>query len=184
MMFEKIETQLPGCFELIPCKMEDQRGWFIKTYHRSAFEGLGLETDWREEYYSVSHKGVLRGFHFQLPPHDHEKLVYCTSGEVFDVVVDLRVGSPKYGQCTFINLNAEKANLVYIPKGCAHGFYAQSDSATLMYKVSTVYVPEADAGILWNSFDIHWPDQNPLISARDARFIPFNEFSSPFTWSK
>lgn len=180
MMFKKIETSIPGCFELIPRKIEDDRGWFVKTFHHNVYENLGFETDWREEYYSVSHKGVLRGLHFQLPPHDHEKLVYCTFGEVIDAVVDLRVGSPMYGQHVLFQLNAAKANMIYISKGCAHGFYTVSDTATMMYKVSSIYAPDADIGVLWNSLDIRWPDQSPVVSVRDAGFKAFNDFISPF----
>lgn len=179
-MFDKLDTNIPGCFELIPRKMADERGCFVKTFHRNAFEEICLGIDWREEYYSVSNKGVLRGLHFQLPPHDHEKLVYCTSGEVLDAVVDLRVGSPMYGQHVMFKLNAAKANMIYIPKGCAHGFYTVSDSATMMYKVSSVYAPEADAGVLWSSAGILWPNIEPIISDRDKSFMPLNVFKSPF----
>jgi dTDP-4-dehydrorhamnose 3,5-epimerase len=184
MMFEKVETIVPGCFELLPRKMTDSRGWFVKTFHRNDFEEHGLEIDWREEYYTVSHKGVLRGLHFQLPPHDHTKLVYCALGEVLDAVVDLRVGSPMHGRYTLVRLSAEIANIIYIPKGCAHGFYTVSDTATMIYKVSTVYAPEKDCGVLWNSIDIPWPSKKPLISDRDAGFKPFSAFISPFMWSK
>ena len=184
MMFDVINSPVPGCFGLAPRKMEDDRGCFVKTFHREAFEELGLNTDWREEYYSVSRKGVLRGLHFQLPPHDHEKLVYCTSGEVLDVVVDLRAGSPMYGRHTLFQLNAAKANMIYIPRGCAHGFYTVSDMAAMMYKVSSVYAPESDTGVLWDSLDIPWPDRKPVLSARDAGFKPFGDFISPFVWSR
>ena len=184
MILEKRETAIPGCFELVPRKTEDERGCFVKTFHRNDFESLGLETEWREEYYSVSRKGVLRGLHFQLPPHDHVKLVYCTSGEVLDAVVDLRVGSPMYGRHVLFQLNAPQANMIYIPRGCAHGFYTVSDTATMMYKVSTVYAPEADGGVLWNSLGIPWPDRNPVISKRDTEFAPFAEFKSLFQFQK
>jgi dTDP-4-dehydrorhamnose 3,5-epimerase len=179
-MFEKIATAIPGCFELIPRKMEDARGCFVKTYQRSLFDSLGLETEWHEEYYSASRRGVLRGMHFQLPPHDHAKLVYCTAGEVLDAVLDLRVGSPMYGQHLLLQLNADKASMIYIPKGCAHGFYTVSESATMMYKVGTEYAPEADTGVLWNSAGIPWPDIDPLISSRDTLLVPLDSFLSPF----
>ncbi len=178
------ETEIPGCFEIIPTIIRDDRGCFIKTFHQGLFEQLGLETAWREEYYSTSRKGVLRGLHFQLPPHDHEKLVYCTSGAVIDVVIDLRIGSPMYGRHALFQLDAASASMIYIPKGCAHGFYVLSDTAIMMYKVSSIYAPESDAGILWNSLDIPWPDHAPLLSARDAGFNSFNDFVSPFKWSR
>lgn len=183
MILEKLETTVPGCFELIPRKMEDARGCFVKTFHRDTFQEYGMETEWREEYFSISHRGVLRGLHFQLPPHDHAKLVYCMSGEMLDAVVDLRVGSPMYGRHILFRLSAADTKMIYIPKGCAHGFYTLSESATMMYKVGTVYAPEADTGILWDSVDIPWPDNDPLISVRDSGFRPFAEFVSPFVWS-
>jgi len=184
MMFAKTEMAIPGCFELAPRKMEDVRGCFVKTFHHAAFEAQGLETDWREEYYSVSHKGVLRGLHFQLPPHDHAKLVYCVSGAVFDAVLDMRIGSPAYGRYATLELSAAKANMLYIPKGLAHGFYTLSEDAIMMYKVSTVYAPAADAGVLWNSAGIPWPEKAPVISERDSSFPLFAEFAAnPFRYS-
>jgi dTDP-4-dehydrorhamnose 3,5-epimerase len=184
MMFEVKKNLIPGCFELVPRKIKDERGHFVKIFHCDAFKKLGLNTDWREEYYSVSRKGVLRGLHFQLPPHDHEKLVYCVSGEVFDVIVDLRMGSPMYGRHALFQLDAVNAGMIYIPKGCAHGFYCLSDTATVMYKVSSVYSPQSDTGIRWDSLDIPWPDNNPVLSSRDAGFKPFDDFTSPFVWNR
>jgi dTDP-4-dehydrorhamnose 3,5-epimerase len=173
-------TNIPGCFHISPNVSTDNRGNFVKTFHRELFEQQGLETDWREEYYSTSCKGVLRGLHFQLPPHDHAKLVYCTSGEVLDVVLDLRTGSPSYGNHAMFQLNSVDAHMIYIPKGCAHGFYTVSEQATMMYKVSTEYAPDQDAGLLWNSVGISWPDDNPIMSGRDKAFLEFSDFLSPF----
>lgn len=169
-------TTIPGCFEIIPEIFTDKRGSFVKTFHRNLFDKQGLETDWREEYYSISRKGVLRGLHFQLPPHDHAKLVYCMSGEVLDVVLDLRIKSHTYGKYEMFQLNGSAAHMIYIPKGCAHGFYTLSELATMMYKVSTVYAPDHDAGVLWNSVGIPWPDGKPIISDRDNTFPTFEKF--------
>lgn len=177
------KTIIPGCYELLPKVLRDSRGSFVKTFHADHFAELGLEINWLEEYYSVSAKGVLRGFHFQLPPHDLDKIVYCPNGRVFDVVLDLRIGSPSYGRHCSFDLNSDAANIIYIPKGCAHGFYTLSDQALMMYKVNAVYTPAADTGILWSSVGVVWPDHNLLISGRDAGFKPFAEFISPFTWS-
>lgn len=183
-MFEFISSAIPGCVEIRPRLFEDTRGRFIKTYHNEFFAQHGLNTDWREEYYSVSHQGVLRGLHFQTPPRDHEKLVYCTYGEVLDAVVDLRQGSPTFGKHALFCLNARTANMVYIPRGLAHGFLTISETATMMYKVATVYAPQHDAGILWNSAGINWPTQEPVISERDAKFVRLEEFNSPFLFSE
>jgi len=170
------ELPLTGCFEIIPNLFRDERGSFVKTFHCEMFRGQGLETEWREEYYSLSRKGVLRGMHFQTPPHDHNKLVYCTAGSVLDVVVDLRRDSATFGRHAMIELNADSATMLYIPKGFAHGFYTLSDNAAMMYKVSSVYAPAHDVGILWNSLEIPWPETNPVLSARDAGFPPFSAF--------
>ena len=146
------------------------------------FAAHGLETKFTEEYYSVSHKNVVRGMHFQLPPMDHVKMVYCVEGEVMDAVVDLRVGSPTYGQYVLFELSAEKANSIYIPKGMAHGFCAMSEQAIMVYKVSTSYSPANDAGILWNSVGIPWPSSKVIMSARDESFLPLDKFASPFKY--
>jgi dTDP-4-dehydrorhamnose 3,5-epimerase len=176
-------TAIPGCFEIIPNVFTDDRGSFVKTFHRELFEQQGLEVEWREEYYSTSRKGVLRGLHFQLPPHDHAKLVYCTVGEVLDVVLDLRVGSPAYGTHEMRLINGTNAHMIYIPKGCAHGFYTVSEQVTMMYKVSTVYAPAHDAGVLWSSAGIPWPDDAPIMSERDKAFPMFAEFTTnPFRY--
>lgn len=179
-MFEFLEAAIPGCFEIRPRIFDDLRGRFVKTFQRELFAEHGLNTDWPEEFYSVSKQGVLRGLHFQLPPHDHEKLVYCAAGEVLDAVVDLRVGSPTYGRNAIFRLSAETANMVYIPRGLAHGFLTLGASATMMYKVASVHAPRHDAGILWNSAGIDWPVDSPIVSARDAGFAPLEQFISPF----
>jgi dTDP-4-dehydrorhamnose 3,5-epimerase len=177
-------TTIPGCMELLPVVRQDRRGKFVKTFHQDSFRRMGLETDFKESYYSVSCKRTLRGLHFQMPPMDHVKMVYCVHGEVLDVVVDLRKGSPSFGTYELFELNDEKANIIYIPKGVAHGFYVLSQQAIMVYHVSTVYSPQHDSGILWNSLDIPWPDQNPIVSERDQRLIPFSKFISPFVFEE
>ncbi len=176
------ETKIAGCYELTPKIFTDIRGKFVKTFHTEIFQDYGLETQFAEEYYSCSTRNVLRGLHFQTPPKAHTKLVYCVLGDVTDVVVDLRVGSPTYGKFETFELSAEKANLVYVPHGLAHGFYVTSETAIMMYKVSTVYAPDCDFGILWNSVDIPWMSEQPIISQRDREFIKFADFDSPFVY--
>ena len=178
------QTPFPGCFEIILPFHTDERGDFVKIFHEDAFRQRGLETHFPEEYYSLTRQGVLRGMHFQLPPHDHIKLVCCPYGEIFDAVVDLRVGSPTYGQYATFDINPKIAKLLYIPSGLAHGFYVLSESAFVLYKVSTVYSPDHDTGILWNSANIPWPDTNPIISARDKAFPPLSNFKSLFVFQK
>ena len=179
-MFELRKTKLSGCWEIMPKILKDDRGYFVKTFHSDFFAQQELETDFKEEYYSLSYQGVIRGLHFQIPPHDHTKIVYCVQGAVMDVVVDLRIQSPTYGQFAVFDLNAEKGNLVYISPGFAHGFEVLSESALMMYKVSTVYNSGADSGVLWSSLEIPWQAQNPILSQRDQSFVPLPEFRSPF----
>ena len=178
-MFETRDTAIEGCFELQPIVRSDSRGQFVKTFHADYFRSHNLETDWREQYYSVSRKGVLRGMHFQRPPHAHSKLVYCTSGTVLDVVVDLRVGSPTYGNHVSLEISSSATNVLYVPEGLAHGFYALSD-ATVVYNVSTVYSPDHDDGVLWSSIGMDWPDAAPNLSERDMKFSALADFNSPF----
>lgn len=175
-------STISGCFELQPKVLHDARGKFVKVFHEQAFAAHGLETAFAEEYYSVSHRNVIRGLHFQLPPMDHVKLVYCVAGEVLDAVVDLRVGSATYGQYALFELSAAKANSIYIPKGMAHGFYTRSAQATMVYKVSTIYSPPHDEGVLWNSAAIPWPTSDAVLSARDEGFLPLDQFVSPFRY--
>ncbi len=178
-MFEIQETTIAGCFELQPIMRSDPRGKFVKTFHSDFFAANNLETEWSEQYYSVSKKGVLRGMHFQRPPHAHSKLVYCTSGTILDVVVDLRTDSPTYGDHVSIEISSGAGNILYVPKGLAHGFYALND-ATVVYNVSSVYSPENDDGILWSSIGMNWPVSPPNLSERDTKFSTLADFTSPF----
>jgi dTDP-4-dehydrorhamnose 3,5-epimerase len=156
-------TSIPGCFELIKHSC--------------------LDTHYTEEYFSRSKQNVIRGLHFQLPPEECVKIVYCIDGEVMDVVLDLRVDSPTYGKYEIFNLNDRLANILYIPIGLAHGFYTKSKTATMMYKVSKSYAPDYDAGIHWDSAEIPWPTKTPIISTRDSEFISLDKFQSPFIYN-
>lgn len=182
-MFRFHNTSIPGCYRVSPNAQGDRRGRFVKVFHQRIFEERGLETQFAEEFYTVSARGVIRGMHFQRPPADHAKLVYCVHGAVLDVVLDLRVGSPAYGQCAAFELNAENGEFVYIPQGLAHGFCALTDESTLVYKVSTVHSPENDCGVLWNSIGVDWPVREPILSVRDQGFAPLAAFKSPFHYT-
>ena len=176
-------TKLFGCHEIQPKVLHDNRGSFVKTYQHDIFTEMGLRTDWREEYYSVSKRNVIRGMHFQTPPKQHAKMVYCLHGTVQDVILDLRNQSPTFGECISIELSAEKGNIIYIPEGMAHGFCTLTEQAIMQYKVTSIYSPQNDAGILWNSIPVNWHSQEPIISNRDASFIKFVDFQSPFNTS-
>jgi len=177
---EFVELSLPGCFEIRHRVLRDERGSFVKTFHEELFQQQGLKTDFREEYYSRSVKNVLRGMHFQIPPHDHDKLVYCLEGAVLDAFVDLRKSSPEFGCHQVLELSEERSNALYLPSGIAHGFYTVSTQATLVYKTTSVHAAASDSGILWNSCGIDWPVADPIVSDRDQGFPPFDSFDSPF----
>ena len=173
-------TSIPGLFLIEPFFHRDNRGTFVKTFHEDEFREQGLETDFRESFYSESVKGVIRGMHFQLPPHDHVKLIFCTAGEVIDVIVDLRKSSPMYGKSESFSLSGENRNMLYVPRGCAHGFLVVSDNATVFYNTTTVHSKEHDSGILYNSFGFEWPLKNNILSDRDLSFQSLSDFISPF----
>ena len=172
-------TPFSDLFEVFNNRFEDQRGLFVKTFHKEMFEQAGLQTDFKESYFSVSKKNVLRGMHFQKPPHDHAKLVYVIEGEILDVVVDLRGKSDTFGKFFTTNLSSEKANSLYIGKGFAHGFLTLSDSATVVYQTTSTYHAKSDSGIKWDSFGFDWDSVvNPIISERDKLFPSLNELGN------
>lgn len=177
------ETPLPDCFLISLPEQKDKRGNFVKIFDAETFGEKGLETIFPEEYYSISRRGVLRGLHFQIPPQEHVKLVCCLEGIIFDAVVDLRRASPTFCQFNTFALKGNEANLLYIPPGMAHGFLAQSETALVLYKVSTVYSPAHDMGILWSSVGIPWPTPNPVVSARDEAFPTLLCFETPFAYN-
>ncbi len=177
---ELIPTPLEGCYQVRPFFAQEERGTFVKTFHAESFADAGLPVEWREEFYSNSRKGVIRGMHFQTPPHDHEKLVYCMQGRVLDVVVDLRRASLTFGRHVAVELDAARGHGLMIPKGMAHGFLALTDEVLMAYKVTTVHAPSHDAGILWNSFGMEWGIDTPIVSARDRSHPALADFTSPF----
>jgi len=177
---ELVTTELPGLKIIRPKIFQDARGSFVKTFHRDVFRELGLDFEPREEFFSTSAKGVLRGMHFQLPPAAHAKLVYCIAGRVLDVVLDLRKSSPTFGRSVARELNATNREMFFIPVGFAHGFLALEDGATMVYQTSTVHSPAQDAGIAWDSFGFDWPEKSPRLSARDTAFPTLENFQSPF----
>lgn len=179
---EILKTDLDGLIVLQSNVFRDDRGLFIKTYHKKIFEENGLEIDFRESFFSISKKNVIRGMHFQLPPDDHVKLVYCAYGKVLDVVVDIRNNSPTYGKFFFVELTEDNGNILYIPKGFAHGFKSLTDNSVVVYMTTKEYSPENDTGIRWDSFGFNWQVDNPILSERDKKFLPLSEFRSPFVY--
>ncbi len=162
------ETRLPGVLLFEPKKFGDARGYFMETWRQEAYRDAGIEDAFVQDNMSFSQQGVLRGLHFQLP-HAQGKLVYCPIGEVYDVAVDIRHGSPTFGQWYGTTLSAENGQQMYVPPGFAHGFCVTSTQALFCYKCTQYYDPAGDAGIRWNDPDIgvEWPLQEVQVSAKD-----------------
>lgn len=175
-----IETKLKDVFIIKNKIFKDIRGEFTKIYNEETFKQLKLWTDFKEQYYSISNKDVIRGMHFQTPPYEHEKLVHVLKGRIKDVIVDLRKISKTYGEYVSIELSDENRNSVYIPKGCAHGFVALIDGTITLYNVGSIYNTECDSGIRWDSFGFDWNIEQPIISERDKTFLMLKDFNSPF----
>ena len=174
------ETFIKGLFVIDYNSFTDARGEFVKTIHSATFAAKGLSCDFEESFFSVSNKGVIRGMHFQVPPDDHDKLVYVVSGKVLDVVLDIRTESATYGQYFQIELTGEQRQGLYIGKGLAHGFLAMVDHSVMEYHTTTPYSAANEKGIHYGSIGFNWPVSDPVISDRDKGFIHFKDYKSPF----
>lgn len=162
--------RLAGTFEIALEPKGDERGDFMRWYDREAFARAGLPTDWVQANESTSRRGVVRGLHFQRPPHAETKLVRAVAGAVFDVFVDLRRGSATYGEWDAVELSRARRNAVLVPKGFAHGFCALTDEAVVSYLVDSAYAPGAEGGLAWDDprLAIPWPLAGPaIVSAKD-----------------
>jgi dTDP-4-dehydrorhamnose 3,5-epimerase len=168
---QRLETSLPGVYELQPKVLRDARGFFLETYHQQKFSEFGIPDVFVQDNHSRSGKGTLRGLHYQLR-HAQAKLCRVVEGEVLDVAVDIRLGSPTFGKWTSVLLSAEKQNQIFIPKGFAHGFVTLTDSVQFLYKCSDFYDPGGEYGIIWNDpgLAIFWGVSNPLVSEKDAKY--------------
>jgi len=165
-------TALPEVLILEPRLFGDQRGFFMESYNRRAFNSaLGYEVEFVQDNHSRSARGVLRGMHYQLPPHAQGKLVRVTAGRVFDVAIDMRRRSPRLGQWAGVELSAENHRQLWIPPGFAHGFVVLSDTADFLYKATDYYAPESERAVSWRDtrLAIEWPDAGiaSILSAKD-----------------
>lgn len=175
---------LDGPLEFIPSLFGDPRGVFYETFSARLMQASGLPADleWVQDNQSKSQPGVLRGLHFQRPPHAQAKLVRVAQGRVLDVVVDIRRASPTYGQHVAVELSAALGNIFYVPVGFAHGFIALEEDTLFLYKCSDYYAPAAEGGLLWNdpALGINWGVETPLVSAKDVILFKLADFDSPF----
>lgn len=177
------ETKFQGAWIIQPMVFSDGRGFFYESFSQRELEEHNITRPFVQDNHSLSREiGVLRGLHFQLPPHAQAKLVRVTAGRVQDVIVDIRTDSPTYGQWQSFELSAENCTQLYIPRGFAHGFVTLVPDTEFLYKVDNYYAPESDSGIIWNdeTLAIDWPDIDPILSDKDAALKPFAELSSPF----
>jgi dTDP-4-dehydrorhamnose 3,5-epimerase len=165
-----IPTDLPGVLIVEPCVFPDGRGFFFETYQKERYSQSGISNEFVQDNISYSVKGTLRGLHYQYP-HSQAKLVQVLSGEVFDVAVDIRLGSPTFGRWEGIILSSDNKKQFYIPRGFAHGFCVLSDTAVFYYKCDDFYASECEGGILWSDpgIGIEWPVNAPLLSDKDQK---------------
>lgn len=174
MIFTELRVQ--GVFLIEPERLEDARGFFARTWCREEFVARGLEREVAQCDISFNKKkGTLRGLHYQASPFEEVKLVRCTMGAILDVVLDLRVDSPSFLEHVAMVLTAENRQMVYAPKGVAHGFQTLEDDSEVFYQMSQVYAPEFARGVRWNdpSFGINWPIDDPIMSDRDRNYADF-----------
>ena len=171
-----VETSLPGVLVVKPRAFEDPRGFFMETYRQNALADAGIRETFVQDNHSHSSRGVLRGLHYQLH-HPQAKLCRVVTGEVLDVAVDIRMGSPNFGKWVGVVLSAGNRTQIYIPKGFAHGFVVRSETADFLYKCSDYYDGPDDRGVLWNDPDlaIDWDTLDPIISGKDARYLRLAE---------
>lgn len=178
-----IDTGIEGLVVFEPRVFEDERGYFFESFNAARFnELIGKEVHFVQDNESLSHKGVLRGLHFQHPPHAQGKLVRVAAGSVWDVAVDLRKGSSTYGKHFGVELSVSNRLQMWIPEGFAHGFLALEDQTRFLYKCTNYYAPQSEGTLLWNDpdFNISWHNENPIVSSKDSEGERFVNFNSPF----
>ena len=180
------KTTLADVLVLTPARFGDDRGWFSETWNAQRMAQAGLDAQFVQDNHSMSGAvGTLRGLHYQAPPHAQDKLVRCSRGAIFDVAVDVRVGSPSYGDWVGVELTAQNAKQLFVPKGFLHGFVTRIADTEVQYKCSDVYAPACDGGIRWDDPDIgiDWGLTGaPVLSVKDTTAPLLRDFVSPFVW--
>ena len=174
---------IEGAFEILTEPDRDNRGYFVRTYDAAWFREHGLHRDWKQESQSFTREQhVVRGLHFQRPPHVETKLIRTARGRVLDVLVDLRRSSATFRQWCAVELCAEAMNMVYAPPGCAHGFCTLTGDVLMFYKIDTAHAPGHGGGLRWDDpeIGIEWPELQPQLSERDAALPAWSEFENPF----
>ena len=182
---EVIKTNIEGLVIIEPRVFKDARGYFFESFSQREFEEKVRKINFVQDNESMSSYGVMRGLHFQRPPYTQSKLVRCVKGRVLDVAVDIRKGSPTYGQHVAVELSEENHRQFFVPRGFAHGFAVLSETAIFQYKCDNFYAPEADGGISIkdDSLGIDWqiPTANAILSEKDIKHVCLKDFDSPFS---
>ena len=179
------ETALPGVMILTPTRHGDARGFFSESWNRQRMRDAGIDIDFVQDNHSLSAKtGTMRGLHFQSPPHAQAKLVRCGKGALYDVAVDIRRGSPTYGQWVGVDLSFDNGRQLLVPAGFLHGFVTRVPDTEIIYKCSDYYSPECDGAVHWDSCGINWDIDaaDILLSEKDAKAPKLDDFDSPFIW--
>jgi len=180
---EFIETKFKDAWIIKPDVFEDERGFFMESYSKKVFAEHGIDAVFVQDNHSMSvSKGVLRGMHFQKPPHTQAKLVRATKGAVYDVIIDIRKDSGTFGKWQGFELTESNKLMLFVPKGFAHGFCTLEDNTEFQYKCDDYYAPESEGGIIWNDPDlaIDWPIEEPILSGKDKLHPEFKNLNSPF----
>ncbi|MFS1161228.1 dTDP-4-dehydrorhamnose 3,5-epimerase [Aeromonas salmonicida] len=179
-----IITSIPDVMIFEPTMFIDERGFLFESFNYKTFkEGIGRPVSFVQDNHSKSSRGVLRGLHYQISPHEQGKLVRCVVGEIFDVAVDVRKDSPDFGKWVGVYLSAENKRQLWIPEGFAHGFYVLSECAEVLYKSTSYYFPAHERTIKWSDPDLNiaWPmEKEPLLSDKDARALSFSDVKRDF----
>ena len=173
-------TPFEGLYVLQTINFQDNRGGFQKLFNEEFFRDNGLDYDFKEIYYSVNKKDVIRGMHFQTPPCDHVKMVHVSKGRILDVVIDIRKQSKTFGKSFSIELDDHQGKYLYIPKGFAHGFKTIEDGSIVNYAQTSCYSKDHDCGVDAMSIGFNWGVEEPIRSGRDLTFVSLKEFNSPF----
>ena len=170
---------LSDCYEINSYIHRDPRGVFAKFCINQAFNEVGLDQGFAEDFFTVSKNNVIRGMHFQVPPKSQYKVICCMRGRIIDVLLDLRIGSPTYLNTESMELSGNHPKLIFMPPGIAHGFLSLEDDSIMLYKVNEGYSRELDQGIRWNSFGYKWSVETPITSERDDCLPLLSDFISP-----
>lgn len=183
MIYKYIQSDIKGVYLLTPPLFKDNRGSVTKTFHKPSFDTLNLKSDFGESLVTENfQRGTVRGFHFQRPPYSQAKTIYCFKGAILNLVLDIRVGSPTYGQIRSFDLSSENHNILYVPEGMANLYIIKEDNTIILYNLTSKYMQDFEGGVRWDSIDYDYPINQPIISEKDLLLPKWENFKSPFIY--